>query len=288
MQPQLNEQRVDYLRIKLRGDAAAIMRMKAEFEDYVWQYAEPKNATLTSLMAFGSIYDPSIKEWFTTFETWGACADHVFDLMPNFYVSQITRIDIRRQSNDLTVPLHAIDELVRRNAGNKRSTITRLTSPIRTKKNGRDAGGDGVYVGSRDSDRRVAVYRRGNEPWAIEAQFSKAMPEQLRQIAYDAWQGQKATATLKEAYLMACTQAFEDCVRQKLHYTYDQLAGNEDTFTQDQMLNFQEDLLASIEMQIRTLNSEGVAAIAALMLDISSNNEYNEIAPSDTFNEPDV
>lgn len=288
MRPDLNNQRVDYLRIKLKGDTAAIMRMKKEFEDYVWRYAEPRNATLTSLMAFGSTYDPMAKEWLNTFETWGLCADHVFDLMPDYYVSQITRVDIRRESNELTVPLHSLDELVRRNAGNKRSTITRLTSPIRTKKNGRDAGGDGVYVGSRDSDRRVAVYRRGNEPWAIEAQFSKAMPEQLRQQAYDAWQGQGVTKTLKEAYMMACTQAFEDCVRQKMHYTYDQLSGNEDTFTQDQMLNYQEDLLASIEMQIRTLNPEGRAAIAALMLDISSESGYNEIAPDDTFTEPDV
>jgi hypothetical protein len=286
MQPDLNNQRIDYLRIKLKGDAAAIMRQKGEFEDYVWQYAEPRNATLSSLMNFGSMYDPAAKEWFTTFETWGLCADHVFDVMPNFYVSQVTRIDIRRESSELTVPLHALDELVRRNAGNKRSTITRLTSPIRTKKAGRDAGGDGVYVGSRDSDRRVAVYRRGNEPWAIEAQFSKAMPEQLRQQAYDAWQGQGVTKTLKEAYLMACTQAFEDAVRQKMHYTYDQLAGNEDSFTQDQMLNYQEDLLASIEMQIRTLNDEGRAAIAALMLDISSENEYNIIQPDDLLMEP--
>lgn len=286
MRPDLNDQRIDYLRVKLTGETAAIMRMKTEFEDYVWRFAEPRNLTLSSLMNFGNIYDPAAKQWINTFETWGLCADHVFDMMPNYYVSQITRVDIRRESTELTVPLHALDELVRRNAGNKRSTITRLTSPIRSKKNGRDAGGDGVYVGSRDSDRRVAVYRRGKEAWAIEAQFSKAMPEQLRQQAYDAWQGQGATATLKEAYLMACTQAFEDAIRQKMYYTYDQLAGNEENFTQEQALNYQEDLLSTIEMQIRSLTPEGQAAIAALMLDISSDNEYNVIEPDDLLTEP--
>lgn len=175
--------RIDYIRVAYRGDAEGSLAWKNGWSNVMAEYAEPRGLELKAVCDFSKFYDNAQRAWVDTFEAWGVGADYAFDNMPALQRGAITRFDYRVEVEEPAVGIRTVYDLVVKNKGRSRRTITRIDSPKRTKKGGRDAGGDFLAVGSRESDRRSSYYRRSGEPWALEVQFGKDAPLKIFQEA---------------------------------------------------------------------------------------------------------
>jgi hypothetical protein len=120
-----------------------------------------------------SSYNRQLKRFVGFFNCWGALAQQLFNEIPVHYMKYLMRADIRTDCGLSGIPVETVEKALRAGA-TSRNTIGRTTSPARTKRGGRDAGGDGVHIGSKESQYRLSYYQRGKEARAVELQLQGA------------------------------------------------------------------------------------------------------------------
>lgn len=103
-------------------------------------------------------------------ETWGAFSEFVLREIPHEWQTFISRLDYRLEIDIADERLTNVYNYISQNQTKARNLQIFDTRP-RDKKEGRNAGGKGLAVGSHKSDTRLAIYKRTGERGAIEWQF---------------------------------------------------------------------------------------------------------------------
>lgn len=258
-------ERIDYVRVLFRGDAHDSFQWKELIVEMMNDFLLPRKATFKTFCSFSRIYDNSAKEWMESFDTWGEAADFYMENIPFTDRPNVTRVDYRLSIGEPAVRMSTIEHVCRINRGKSRRTITRIDSPPRTKSGDRDAGGDFFAIGSKGSERRTALYKRGNEPWALEVQFGKGLPFRIHSEAVDLYLN-GAGYTYYSAYMKVAYEHFTKAVREHMHYSVDQITGEEGVIDQQQGFDFQESLLETFEQQWYQMDDAARSVVAKMVL----------------------
>jgi len=240
-------ERFDYIRVAFRGSVEEAVAWKQRYEGLAYDYCEPRKMQPKQVCSTDRYYDNAAKEWIDTFEAWGQFADYVVDNMPVAHRGQVLRLDYRMSFDRLGIRAETIYHVVKTNKKRTRRTITQIDSPPRQKKGDRDAGGDFLSVGSKGSERRTALYKRGDEPYALEVQFGKGFPLKMHQEAVDLYLNTQGMA-YSDALRKVAYHHFEQAVRDHLHFTVEMITGEESARIQDSVLSHQESLLEGFDL----------------------------------------
>lgn len=238
--------RIDYVRVMNREEGSALYLWKERLTSVMQEYCHTRKMEVRQVCDFNNHYDNSQRRWIVAFDVWGEAADYFFNQIAFSDRPNVTRVDYRIEIERLGVRMATIAHVVKVNKGRTRRTITQIDSPPRTKKGDRDAGGDFFAVGSKGSARRVALYKRGDEPHALEVQFAKGLPEQIHQRAVDLYLN-KEGYTYQSAYMAIAREMFSEAVRDMLHYSVEHITGQTPVEEKQEVLNFQESLLENFD-----------------------------------------
>lgn len=110
-------------------------------------------------------------QWTYVFEIYGPLSNIVRYLNWKSWSPLLQRMDVRWEVEANSEGVKALRNQFEGHGAGGRNVQT-FNSRIRTKKDGRDAGGFGVAVGSHKSTMRFSAYKRGKEKAACEVQFS--------------------------------------------------------------------------------------------------------------------
>lgn len=239
-------ERIDYLRVAFRGEAADVLKWKVAWQNVMEGFCLPRGEQFKAHCDFSKYYDTAQSGWVDTFECWGVAADYAFDNLEPKERSAITRFDYRVEVEEPAVGITTIYDIVMKNRGKSRRTITRIDSPKRTKKGGRDAGGDFLAVGSRESDRRSSFYKRSGEPWALEVQFGKSAPLKIFQEATRLYLDTPGMA-YAEAFKKTAYNHFAQAIQDHFYLTVAQIDGTSSEADHVDAVSFQESLLTDFD-----------------------------------------
>lgn len=254
-------ERIDYVRVAFRGEVREALEWKARFEAIVETFTTPRKMMFKQVAHFDRYYDNSAKQWVDTFESWGEAADYIVQELPVEDRANVLRYDYRMGFDKLAVRMSTIAHVVRANKGRTRRTVTQIDSPPRIKKGDRDAGGDFFAVGSKGSERRTALYKRGNEQWALEVQFGKGMPIKMHQEAVDLYLNTEGF-TYYDALMKVLYMHFSEAVQDHLHYTVEMITGEMPVEEQHSAFNVQESFLAGFNLNWEQMDNDARLVVA--------------------------
>lgn len=238
--------RIDYVRVLYRGPVEGTDRWQNAVRDHIPERARLTAAEMRKHCKFGTMFDGATKKVVSHFEIWGSMADEFAYTMPINWRNDITRIDFRSTIPDPPKdPTELTQEFMTVN-GNARRTIGYKVSPPRTKVDGRDAGGKSITIGSHESARRLAIYKRGSEHWALECQFSRDGVRDVLLTAYAYW-AEHAGVQWYDALVKVAYQRSADHVLNVTGHTMEEWYGDDFWQNQDGIYNSQESLLALMD-----------------------------------------
>lgn len=175
--------RIDYVRLRVSGDGLARAATFDEYKETCKELCERLDIPGVPYGHF-TAYDYRTKNWNGFFNVWGEVSNAFFNWLPIRYYKELTRLDYRVEvSNPLLDIEHIGLTAVKR--GKPNLTAGYINSRLKAKRNGRDTGGPGVYIGSKDSGRRIALYQRGRAIPAVEVQIASELLPKVVQGAYD-------------------------------------------------------------------------------------------------------
>lgn len=163
--------RFDYARLRYATDHDLAQQRRQELVELIelWCQSKPD-------MAGGGhefrVFPGSVKGSSQyCLEIWGQRAEVITWLDYTEHADRLMRLDVRRTLEGITPK--GIDTLGQRLQAKKGiHNVNRYSTKSRTKQRGRNAGGVGVALGSHKSQWRASAYKRGNEPGALEFQYS--------------------------------------------------------------------------------------------------------------------
>jgi len=160
--------RCDYAKFAVKLTVAAAVQAQQDFinamEQHPEQGKEGKGYNITSVRR----YDDGT--YLYVFETWGVQAEAIQYLDFDRWSKHLDRLDVRRDMDVSPSGVNSIyNHLLEHKAGNR--NVQLFNSRTRSKRQGRQSGGQGIAIGSHKSDFRMTVYKRGNERGAIEFQL---------------------------------------------------------------------------------------------------------------------
>lgn len=238
--------RIDYVRVLFRGPVEGTERWQNSIRDMLAEKYRPTAAEMRKHCKFGTMFDGKTKKVAPYFEVWGEAADQIAYEMPMRWKDDITRLDFRTVIPDPPKdPAMLADDFMNLNGNNRRS-IGFKKSPPRTKVEGRDAGGTSITIGSHESDRRLAIYKRGKERWALECQYSRQGVRELMHLAWQYWSETKGI-TWYAAIMKCAYQRTDDHTIAVTGHTLEQWYGNDWWANQEGIYNNQESLLALMD-----------------------------------------
>lgn len=238
--------RIDYVRVLFRGPVEGTERWQNSIRDMLAEKYRPTAAEMRKHCKFGTMFDGKTKKVAPYFEVWGEAADQIAYEMPMRWKDDITRLDFRTVIPDPPKdPAMLADDFMNLNGNNRRS-IGFKKSPPRTKVEGRDAGGTSITIGSHESDRRLAIYKRGKERWALECQYSRQGVRELINLAWQYWSETKGI-TWYAAIMKCAYQRTDDHTIAVTGHTIEQWYGNDWWANQENLYNNQESLLALMD-----------------------------------------
>lgn len=176
--------RVDYVRYRLSFDAGVSTEQKMELEEHC-QVLMANNGIGGKPYGISDYFDKALRHRVLFFNAWGELADRLYHWLPDAWLFQLMRIDVRHGLDAAKMDFPGIYEIAEAKAG-ARYTVHRFKSPYKQKRQGRDAGGQGVTIGGQGAARRLSLYQRSNEGPAWEYQFSgKPLYEMLASLRRD-------------------------------------------------------------------------------------------------------
>lgn len=128
-------------------------------------------------------------------ETWGPHCNKLLIDLPHTWYRFIYRFDYKIPVEISTERFDGLYGYIRENQTKKRNLSIFDTRP-RQKKEGRNAGGKGIAIGSHKSDTRLAVYKKTGEQGAVEFQFKGKVLETILGDARRLYAGTNHTVSL--------------------------------------------------------------------------------------------
>jgi len=164
--------RCDYLKISILAAPSTCLAIIARYETVCKGHrAEVYGRTSETLFKSYPGAGSTPTAWHKYFECWGTAADALAKALLPIEWHSVSRVDWREE---IPTPPLSLDQLKARATlacqGGVR--ITTDVSRARSRKFGRDGGGQLLGIGSHKSDTRLTVYIRGDAEWACEAQVS--------------------------------------------------------------------------------------------------------------------
>lgn len=218
--------RFDYVRITIFGTPSEVINQVGEWTVTYESFGSPvhgraKGKQTKSYNAMGS--DATL--WYKTFECWGEAADAFAHALPQALWAQVTRCDWREE---IPTPPLSLDQMKVRAKRYCPSgmRVTTDESRLRSRRNGRDGGGELLGIGSHASDTRLTVYKRGWAEWAVEAQISG---KQLSAIVAEARHehSQDPHEPMYNIMQKVMFRKLRTLVQQRLAMPFEELAGRE-------------------------------------------------------------
>jgi hypothetical protein len=164
--------RCDYLKISVLAPPSAclsiIERYKSICDGHSAQVYGRTSSTLFKAYP-GAGSTPTA--WHKYFECWGTAADALAQALQPVEWHAVSRVDWREEIPTPPLSLKAMETRAHL-ACQGGIRITTDVSRARSRKFGRDGGGQLLGIGSHKSDSRLTVYIRGDAEWAVEAQLS--------------------------------------------------------------------------------------------------------------------
>lgn len=258
--------RIDYIRVAMPGDDPLLKAdWKLKMEAFIIDRLLPEGDSFSKWASHMTWFDNSVKTWVTAIELWGQVADEFFHHWATPEYGTILRLDYRMEVDDLPCSLGQLEAFARKRNTNGFRTITRIDSRSRSKKGGRDAGGHFLAVGSRESQRRATVYKRGNEPWAIEVQFGRDLPQKMKQDAVQAYMETEGKYdSWKDALVALLWQKAVDAVRDQYGVELEYLLGDTPDENPLEGFEYQESLFSDLLAAIPEFAAEQVKKVVDL------------------------
>lgn len=179
------EIRIDYVKFSIRAAVDLCWQYRQQFVELMGEMPEftDKDSGYNA-MCVRAYKDGT---YLYVYEAWGKLADNVVFMAWNPWHQFIERMDIRYETEVSVDGVEAFRAHCNQFGTSGRNVQT-FNSRARTKRNGRDAGGYGLAVGSHKSEFRMSAYKRGKEASAVEFQFrgkrlkaAAAMVEEAKQ-----------------------------------------------------------------------------------------------------------
>lgn len=251
----LGHSRIDYVRVLYRGPVEGTDRWQETVRNNIPEKYRATAAEMRKHCKFGTMFDGATKKVVAHFEIWGLAADEFAYNMPLNWRNDITRLDFRTNIPDpVKDPAELTQEFMTVN-GNNRRTIGYKVSPPRTKQDGRDAGGKSITIGSHESARRLAIYKRGKEHWGLECQFSREGVRDVLLTAYAYW-AETTDMDWYKALVKVLYQRTADHVLNVTGHTVMEWYGEEFWQNQEGIYNSQESLLDLMDKTWEKLDPE--------------------------------
>lgn len=259
--------RIDYLRVTIpQGDAFDETAWKLKTEEIFMSFCVPQGDKFTKWGNFERYYDNSLRTWCMYFECWGPPSDSFFNEVPRTHYGTILRVDLRFELDRPGIRIDTLEHVARRNKGKSRRTITRIDSPPRSKKGDRDAGGDFFAVGSKGSERRFTVYKRGDENWAVEVQFGKGAPTRFLHDAKEVWlNGQDYGPDFGDCFRRILYTNALEAITDLSYFSAYSVLGEVETEALPDAIEYQESLLAGLEMNLGHLDGDALSVAASAL-----------------------
>lgn len=252
----LMQARIDYLRLIYRGDVANQDIWAGHIMDCVHPSDKAAVGDFKKHGRFFTVFDPTRKTMTKAFECWGTTADDVCQFLNPSHWDNITRLDFRREIPELPVELQQLYSEVEKRSNNARRSFNLHSSPKRTKEDGRDAGGKGLYIGSHGSSRRVAIYRRTGEKTAMECQFSRDGLKDIIARAKHMYYDQQVNLSRRDILAYVLLAASDDTIFDTTGHTAAEFEHNEMWSNQEQLFDSQESLLSLLDETYDKLDPE--------------------------------
>lgn len=254
--------RFDYVRVVCRVAPGYQGPWETRMMDNVPEEYRTDAATFRKHGKLGPMWDGKTKRATKAIELWGKAAhDFMRYLTPRDWVD-VTRIDVRAEVPPPPMDIIPLLQEVQKIKSNARRTTKYIDSPIRTKEDGRDAGGCSLIVGAQGSRRRLCVYKRAKANWALEVQFGDKEPEHFATMVKDHIENSGKAINFFDDMLRVATQAYYDAALDLTGHTYGEFAHLEFWQIQDEIFTSQEETLAMVDELYNRLDPEGQAAFA--------------------------
>lgn len=162
--------KIDYVRFRLSFDAQQSGPEKVELEE-VAELFRAKHGLTGKCYDVSDYFDKALHQRVLFFNAWGVVAEEMYHHLSSAWLFRLMRLDVRHGLDDAKIDFRAVYDMAEARAGAK-YTVHRFKSPYKQKRQGRDAGGQGIVIGGQGAARRVSLYQRSNEGPAWEYQFS--------------------------------------------------------------------------------------------------------------------
>lgn len=161
--------RVDYVKCAIPLHAEAAVPLKNRWYEVFQQEEATGHGTHSCNVV--SVKSASDGRYLYVFEAWGEACMHVDELAFEAWAPYLNRIDIRMEQEVTDEGLDALYTHLQAYNPTRRN-VNRMASRLRSKRGGRDSGGNSVSLGSHKSDFRFSAYKRGDNKGAVEYQIS--------------------------------------------------------------------------------------------------------------------
>lgn len=254
--------RFDYVRVVCRVAPGYQGQWETRMMGNVPEEYRIDAATFRKHGKLGPMWDGKMRKATKAIELWGIAA-HLFMryLTPSDW-KDVTRIDVRAEVPPPPMDIIPLLQEVQKIKSNARRTTKYIDSPIRTKEDGRDAGGTSLIVGAQGSRRRLCIYKRAKANWALEVQFGDKEPERFATMVKDHIENSGKAINFFDDMLRVASQAYYDAALDLTGHTYGEFSHLEFWQTQDEIFTSQEQTLAMVDELYNRLDPEGQAAFA--------------------------
>lgn len=228
--------RVDYLRVAISGEPAAVLATCADYARLCGSYptAVHGRSTGKSFKEYPG-QSKNTHTWVKIFETWGDAADVLAHHLSAEAWRGVTRMDWREEVDTPPLSLRELEDRAHRFCQGA-LRITRDVSRLRSRRNGRDGGGELLGVGSHASDTRLTVYKRGTAEYAVEAQLSgKQLTALIAQGFFE--HSQEPYPDMYDLMKKIASRKLRELVQLRLSMPFDVLASKEGFDNQAEMLS---------------------------------------------------
>jgi len=175
----LLSRRIDYVKVIISGTPSEVFSTTSRYENVLQPFGVKVHGKANGKpYKLYPTHGSNPQTWYKAFECWGEGADALARSLKAHEWANVTRVDWREE---IPPPPLSLAELEKRAhlACQGGIRITRDVSRLRSRRDGRDGGGQLLGVGSHKSDSRLTVYVRGTAEWATEAQLSGKTTQQL-------------------------------------------------------------------------------------------------------------
>lgn len=162
--------RIDYVRLRLPYDLENQTDSVLDWQEAVAIICK-RHGISQKCYDVSSYFDRPLTRFVKFFNVWGEAAQHFFKVLLPSEFHHLMRLDYREPVDAPGLDFVALFTQAEERNG-LRNTVKRFRSPHRARRQGRDAGGDGLTIGGEGAQKRATIYKRAAEGAAFEYQLA--------------------------------------------------------------------------------------------------------------------